>query len=116
MIRPGAHRLTCIQKYLVGREPGARIKIKFHTVLGTVNLFYQKSASYGLGMIMCWVDDEKDKLIVLDAYWPHTFSIPVQNTVRNDLTQGEHLLTCEILPETSDPTGGHEFRITTLTS
>jgi hypothetical protein len=65
---------------------------------------------------MCWVDDDKDKLIVLDAYWPHTFSIPVQNTVRNDLTQGEHLLTCEILPETSDPTGGHEFRITTLTS
>lgn len=32
-------------------------------------------------------------------------------TIRTDLSPGEHTLTCELLKETADPSGGKEFRL-----
>ena len=35
-------------------------------------------------------------------------------TIRNDLQPGPHDVTCELLQETADPEGGHEFRIISI--
>jgi len=35
-------------------------------------------------------------------------------TIRDDLHPGVHTITCEILNETSDPGGGHEFRMISM--
>jgi hypothetical protein len=35
-------------------------------------------------------------------------------TIRSDLKPGRHIVTCELLEETSDPGGGHEFRMISM--
>jgi hypothetical protein len=35
-------------------------------------------------------------------------------TIRSDLKAGRHTVTCELLEETSDPDGGHEFRLISM--
>jgi hypothetical protein len=37
-------------------------------------------------------------------------------TIRSDLSPGLHTVTCELLEETSDPGGGHEFRMISMMS
>jgi hypothetical protein len=36
--------------------------------------------------------------------------------IANDIAPGSHLLHCEVVVDTSDPGGGHEFRMTSLTA
>jgi hypothetical protein len=33
------------------------------------------------------------------------------SVVTNDASPGKHVLTCEVMKETTDPGGGHEFRL-----
>lgn len=100
--------------YIVGRKPGQKVRFKFHTAIGDVKLFFQRSKSYGLGKVNCWVDDnEKDK-VKLDGWWDRPQSIPESMPIATDLPPGDHVLTCEVIEETRDPGGGHEFRITTV--
>jgi hypothetical protein len=35
-------------------------------------------------------------------------------TIRSDLKAGRHTVTCELLEETKDPGGGHEFRLISM--
>jgi hypothetical protein len=88
--------------------------MKFYTAVGEVQLFYQRSMKYGLGMAKCWVDDNVEGAVMLDGYWEHSQSIPFSTTIAMDLPTGDHTLTCEVIDATRDPAGGHEFRITTL--
>ena len=34
--------------------------------------------------------------------------------IRDDLTPGRHTMHCELLKDTDDPAGGHEFRVISL--
>ncbi|KAL7419165.1 hypothetical protein Q5752_006001 [Cryptotrichosporon argae] len=99
------------KSYWVADEPGARFSVKFSTGLGTVRLYYQRSAEYGLGAVQCWVDDAPDRRATVDGYWDRPYSVGQEFTVRNDLAPGEHTLHCEIAEGTKDPKGGKEFRI-----
>lgn len=111
------------------------MQVKFDTILGSVTVFYLKSGKYGLGMATCWVDGDRHREVPIDGYWDETASIPLwvesivspgrwladrpecsSQVIRDDLEPGEHILHCEILGETRDPGGGHEFRLTSVTS
>lgn len=102
------------QPYLVGRNPGDVIRLRFHTELGSASLFYQRSKKYGLGIIYCWVDDDEEIGVYMDGYWNKDQSVPQSSLISDKLEPGDHLLSCKIHTDTKDPGGGHEFRITTL--
>lgn len=123
------------QKYLVARVPGARASFAFETEVGILKIFHQRSTKYGLGQIECWVDDAVHKKKRVDSWWPYDFSLvgyvsknPCPDAwaltdlfsrysiIANDLAPGAHLLHCEVIADTSDPGGGHEFRMTSLTA
>nr|XP_018260614.1 uncharacterized protein I303_07540 [Kwoniella dejecticola CBS 10117]OBR82772.1 hypothetical protein I303_07540 [Kwoniella dejecticola CBS 10117] len=100
--------------YLVAREPGATVKFKLETNVGVVKLYSLKSKSFGLGAIECWADDERDKAVVVEGYWTNEPNIGRFATIRSDLKAGVHTITCELLEKTSDPEGGHEFRLISI--
>jgi hypothetical protein len=47
----------------------------FSTQLGSVQLHYLRSASFGLGTAFCWVDDERDKGVTIVGYWNEIYNI-----------------------------------------
>jgi hypothetical protein len=47
-----------LQRYLVGRVPGAKMSIPFEATVGQVKVYYQRSKKYGLGQADCWLDDD----------------------------------------------------------
>lgn len=65
-------------------------------------------------MVICWVDENTEGGVVLDGWWDHSESTPQSWPIAVNLPAGDHVLTCEVLERTSDPAGGHEFRITTV--
>lgn len=44
-------------------------------MVGSVELFYQRSAKFGFGNVKCWVDDDRDKFEVIEGYWDLQFNI-----------------------------------------
>ncbi|KJE01198.1 hypothetical protein I311_05168 [Cryptococcus gattii NT-10] len=97
--------------YLIADTPGSRFTVKLTTTVGNIEVHYLRSYQYNLGSAKCWVDDEIDKAIRLDGYWKEPYNIGRAATIRTNLSPGEHTLTCELLKETVDPTGGREFRL-----
>ena len=78
----------------------------------TVGISFQQSATFGLGSVYCWVDDDVDNGSRVDGWWP----IKERNMgsvaeVASGLVPGPHVLHCEVMEETLDPGGGHEFRL-----
>lgn len=63
------------QNYIRATKPHSKIAFKFHTVLGTVQLHYLRSAIFGLGSVKCWVDDDVDKGVTVIAYWKEIINI-----------------------------------------
>lgn len=106
------------QKYLVSDQPGSSVSVKFRTSVGTVELFFLMSGTFGLGSVECWADEDKDRKVRLDGYYnlPAGVNIGVARVVRNDLSPGEHELHCVLSDETRDPGGGKEFRIISVMS
>jgi hypothetical protein len=81
------------------------------TESAAVLISYQRSAKFGLGSILCWVDDARDNGKVIDGYWKEKErNMGMVALVAADLSPGEHRLSCELLEQTADPGGGHEFR------
>lgn len=79
---------------------------------GTVAVGYQRSANYGLGSVFCWVDDDKHHGRRLDGYWTiKERNMGIVDAVTTGLAPGLHRLYCELLPDTLDPLGRHEFRM-----
>ncbi|ODO02850.1 hypothetical protein I350_05691 [Cryptococcus amylolentus CBS 6273] len=99
------------KKYLISTTPGARVSFELHTSLGRVDLHYLRSESFGLGSVRCWVDGREGEGVRLDGYWEKTFNIGQTTTIKDGLSIGKHILTCEHLNETKDPKGGKEFRL-----
>lgn len=42
-----------------------------------VGLAFQRSKTFGLGKVQCWVDDREEEAVVLDGYWEE----PIRNSV-----------------------------------
>lgn len=55
--------------YLTAREPGAIFTFPIETRLGIIKLYSLRSATFGLGSVLCWVDDGREKATRTDGYW-----------------------------------------------
>lgn len=49
--------------------PRSTIAFEFTTSLGDVQLHYLRSATFGLGNLKCWIDDDLHQAVVIEAYW-----------------------------------------------
>jgi hypothetical protein len=79
---------------------------------GTIAIGYQRSAHYGLGSVLCWIDDDKEGAKRLDGYWAmKERNMGIVDAVATGLAPGRHRLQCELLPDTLDPLGRREFRL-----
>jgi hypothetical protein len=45
-----------LQPYIMSNTTGSTVSFKFKTTLGRMQLSYLRSATFGLGIIDCWVD------------------------------------------------------------
>lgn len=78
----------------------------------TVGISFQQSATFGLGSVYCWVDDDVDNGSRVDGWWPiRERNMGSVAEVASGLMPGSHVLHCEVIEETLDPGGGHEFRL-----
>lgn len=85
--------------------------VRPETGSASVLIAYQRSAKFGLGSVLCWVDDDRDSGTVIDGYWQEKErNMGVVAVVAEHLTVGPHRLSCELLEQTADPGGGKEFR------
>ena len=56
--------------YLVAKEPGSTVKFQVEVgVMGRVRITYLKSKTFGLGDVLCWVDDDKQKGTKVVSWW-----------------------------------------------
>ncbi|ORY32861.1 hypothetical protein BCR39DRAFT_522172 [Naematelia encephala] len=103
--------------YLISRTPGARVSFELDTNVGVVKMYSLRSKTFGLGIVECWADDDRDRATKVDGWWDNgEVNIGRFATIREDLSAGRHTITCEISEETSDPGGGHEFRLISIMS
>ncbi|KAL0250672.1 hypothetical protein I308_102855 [Cryptococcus tetragattii IND107] len=103
--------------YLIARTPGARVSFELETSVGIVKMYALKSKTFGLGTVECWVDEERRKSVRIEGYWDNgNVNIGRFAPIRDNLQPGKHTVTCELLEETSDPGGGHEFRMISMMS
>ncbi|KAF8587434.1 hypothetical protein K439DRAFT_1407534 [Ramaria rubella] len=101
------------KSYLVARQPGAIIKFNvIAAVMGRVRITYLRSKTFGLGDVWCWLDDNRQKGTRIVSWWKQeNINLARVEVVTDNAKPGEHVLTCELMKETSDPGGGHEFRL-----
>ncbi|ODO07029.1 hypothetical protein I350_04397 [Cryptococcus amylolentus CBS 6273] len=104
------------KKYLITNTTGTKVQFQLETGSGHIGIQYQRSPTYGLGSVKCWVDGSEHQAVKVHGYWerPHHLSQPA--TVKDGLKPGKHLLTCQLLDETQDPNGGKEFRLIAVTA
>ncbi|GFZ43067.1 hypothetical protein JCM24511_00785 [Saitozyma sp. JCM 24511] len=102
--------------YLIADQPGSTITFGFSTQIGAVRMNFLRSETFGLGSVVCWVDNDRDRGTVLDGYWNEPYNIGKVATIRDGLASGDHELHCELLDNTADPNGGREFRIISVMS
>lgn len=102
--------------YIVADKPGSNITFEVQANQGVVYLYLLRSADYNLGNIWCWIGDDKEKGRELQGYWDKWYSIGVMTPVAEGLSQGQHLLHCELMNKTSNPNGGTHFRILAVAS
>jgi hypothetical protein len=82
-------------------------------VLGIATLYFLRSWEFPLGQLKCWVDDDLATAKVSSGRWAQKMNIG-QSTMWAGLSEGKHMLNCEIIQATDDPSGGHEFRLMSL--
>ncbi|ORX41226.1 hypothetical protein BD324DRAFT_613723 [Kockovaella imperatae] len=104
------------KKYLVADVPGATMKLDFFTRIGRLEVFYLRSKAYGLGTADCWVDDDRQHAKRMEGWWDLPYNIGRTELIAEGLSEGKHVLTCELRPETKDPGGGLEFRLISVNS
>lgn len=102
--------------YIVADVPGSQVTFEVRSSQGVVYLYLFRSADYSLGNIWCWVGDDKEKGRELQGYWDKWYSVGVMTPVAEGLSQGQHLLHCELMNKTSNPEGGTNFRILAVAS
>ncbi|KAL7416489.1 hypothetical protein BDY24DRAFT_379878 [Mrakia frigida] len=95
------------KQYIITRSPNAQVTFSVTVGLGDVKLWYLKSFEFGLGDVICWVDEDWNMRVRLKGYWDTRANIGKIGTVREGLAPGDHLLHCK-----KEGTG--EFRISSL--
>ena len=111
--------------YLLARQPGSSVTFQLDTSVGIVKMYSLRSRTFGLGSIECWADEDRLRAKRIDGYWDDGSFVYASDhsdnrnigrfaTIRDDLAPGPHNITCELLHETADPEGGHEFRIISM--
>ncbi|KAL0252442.1 hypothetical protein I308_101834 [Cryptococcus tetragattii IND107] len=79
---------------------------------GSILIGYQRSAKLGLGSVWCWIDDDREGGQRVDGWWKlDKRNMGMVKEIAAGLAPGKHTLTCEVLEDTLDPTGGTEFRL-----
>jgi len=103
--------------YLLANSTGARVEFELETNVGVVKMYSLRSSSFGLGTVECWVDEDRENGVKVVGWWDKwDLNIGRFSTIATDLPPGVHKISCEVLEETSDPGGGHEFRMISIMS
>jgi hypothetical protein len=68
-------RADTSQHYLVADKPGSTVSFQVTTAIGTIKLLYLRSATFNLGSLECWVDDDRAKSKTMHGYWTNTVNI-----------------------------------------
>ncbi|KAJ7069380.1 hypothetical protein C8F01DRAFT_1207108 [Mycena amicta] len=101
--------------YLRATEPGARAAFALPVGEGGMKVLkvtYLKSKTLGMGSVLCWIDEQRNRGARMDGWWDvDNLNSPGSTMVATNLGAGHHTLHCELLQETKDPSGGHDFRI-----
>ncbi|QRW19610.1 GDSL-like lipase/acylhydrolase family protein [Rhizoctonia solani] len=105
------------KSYLIAKEPGARATFVIDVgPMGLIKITYLKSKTFGLGNVKCWVDNNESSARVIEGWWNEDgLNMSRDAEVAGGVPAGSHEVTCEVLQETRDPGGGHEFRLISLT-
>ncbi|KEP55010.1 putative capsule structure designer protein [Rhizoctonia solani 123E] len=102
------------KSYVLAKEPGARATFAIEVgPKGVIKISYLRSKTFGLGNVKCWVDNNQGSARVIEGWWNED---GLDSEIATGVPAGPHEVTCEVLQETSDPGGGHEFRLISLTS
>ncbi|GHJ85051.1 hypothetical protein NliqN6_1453 [Naganishia liquefaciens] len=103
--------------YLFSNTTGSAFKFDIETRLGIIKMYSLRSKTFGLGSVWCWVDGKREQGVRADGYWDNgNANIGRFTTIADNLQPGLHSVECELLEDTKDPGGGHEFRIISLMS
>ncbi|KAH7106458.1 hypothetical protein BKA62DRAFT_612217 [Auriculariales sp. MPI-PUGE-AT-0066] len=99
--------------YIRATEPGARISfaVPVRGGLGRVRVQYLQSATFGLGVIKCWLDEDVAHAKHIDGFWTHDVNLASMAVISTTATVGDHTLTCELTEHSNSPNGGTEFRL-----
>ncbi|CEL58276.1 hypothetical protein RSOLAG1IB_03022 [Rhizoctonia solani AG-1 IB] len=106
------------KSYVIAKEPGARATFAIDVgTIGVIKISYLKSKTFGLGNVKCWVDNNESSARVIEGWWNEDgLNLSRDSEIAAGVSEGPHEVTCEVLQATSDPGGGHEFRLISLTS
>ncbi|EJD41058.1 hypothetical protein AURDEDRAFT_153366 [Auricularia subglabra TFB-10046 SS5] len=108
------------KKYVLASEPGAKIAFRVPVrsgggehegAMGRVRVSFLQSSTFGLGIVKCWLDDDRDKAVHVDGFWKSPLNLANTAVVSKDASVGDHLLWCELTGHTRDPEGRTEFRL-----
>lgn len=99
--------------YFMAEQVGDYAKFEVEVgVMGRVRITYLRSKTFGLGDVWCWINDDTLHGVKVTSWWEYDqLNLARVITIAENVPPGKHFLTCEILPETSDPDGGHQFRL-----
>jgi len=103
------------KKSFEGTREGDEITFMIHTVTGQAGFYFWKTKDSAFGSADCWIDDDTAphrirEVVAYDPTWQaaifeHTYDL------WQDLTLGDHRLTCRVKP---GPAGGTLFRINSV--
>lgn len=104
--------------YLRADKVGDYVKFEVQVgVMGRVRITYLRSKVFGLGDVLCWIDNDREHGTRIVSWWQYEqYNLARVEVVAENVKPGNHNLTCEIIPETTDPDGGHEFRLIAVDS
>lgn len=98
--------------FFVASVPGARVSFVTRTgALGQVRVTYMRSTTDIMGIARCWVDDQEQDAVLLDAFWWRRVSVIEAQVVSSNAAPGEHTVWCELTTQSSSPSGATNFWI-----
>lgn len=101
--------------YWKATQPGSTItfdNIEVHA--GILSVFHMR-CDQNYGNAKCWVDNNKNQAVTIVSTWK-SVCISALHVVSEKLNPGKHSLTCEVLEETDDKNGQHDFAISAIVS
>jgi hypothetical protein len=66
---PWTHPEHLDKPYLMANATGARVEFELETNVGVVKMYSLRSRSFGLGMVECWTDEDREGSVKVDGFW-----------------------------------------------